>query len=59
MNTAGMLQSAQWPPQGYVQVPLGWQCPICQAIYAPHIGRCESCTSFAGAEKKPEMTEEH
>jgi hypothetical protein len=56
LPTTGIIQSIQWPPQGYIAQ--GWQCPICQAIYAPWVIKCESCGSESGAGKKPEMTEE-
>lgn len=24
--------------------PSGWQCPVCNSVWAPHISRCNNCT---------------
>jgi len=30
-----------WPSLS--NVPIGWQCPVCKGVYAPHISQCPQC----------------
>ncbi len=49
MQTIDMLMRIHRSP-----VVQGWQCPICEAVYAPWVIKCKGC----GEGKKPDMSAE-